>query len=335
MSRNSILATVGTTIILAIQFTTPVCAQGFGSFSGGGLGGGGAYNSGTTRQYPTTHEWNIGAGVEDQPLSPEAALSVIKIIGTAEQRVDPEQIRVVLAVTSEGDTAEECRKKLTDRTQKVIVDWKGLKISEQNIVEDFISVLPRYEWKLEQDFQGWSSVRRQELAGYRMQSNLHVAVANEAEAMKAIDAAFRHGHAEVVTFDYWSSDLDRHKEEVRAKAVAAAKKKAELLLAVFEERPRAINVQESTSVYFPQSLYKTYENVLEEEVSDYGRDRPVLIKQYRPKMTFYHGLTSRADVRPKDLPMRPEIAVVSTVRIYYQSPAEGPAVPGSSSRFGY
>ena len=115
-------------------------------------------------------------------------------------------------------------------------------------------------------------------------------------------------------------------------AVAAAEKKADTLLAVFDERPKAVNVQESTPIFFPSSLYKTYENVLEEEVTNYHSGEPPMIKAYRPKVTFLHGLSSRADTRPKELLMRPEIAIVSTVRIYYRFPAGGNAVSNSDGR---
>ncbi len=45
------------------------------------------------------------------------------------------------------------------------------------------------------------------------------------------------------------------------------------------------------------------------------------IKSYRPKMTFFDGLKSEADVRPANVSLKPTIAVISTVRLYYQSPA--------------
>lgn len=190
------------TFVFGTQMMSQACAQGFGS-SGG-------YNSGSDNKYESTYEWE--PGTDDDPLDPESALSVIKITGTAEQRVVPEQIRVVFALTSEGETAEECRKLLTARIDGVMADWKSLNIPAENIVEDFISVLPRYGWGLSENFEGWSRVRLQKHVGYRMQINLHVAVKTEADAMAAIDRAFRNGQAEIVTFDYWSSDLDRQKD---------------------------------------------------------------------------------------------------------------------------
>lgn len=157
-----------------------------------GFGGAGGFGSGNNRRYESTHEWQPGA--DDNPLNPESALSVIKITGTAEIRVVPDQIRLVVAVTSEAETADQCRNLVRKQVAGIVGDWKQLNIADENIVEDFISVLPRYEWNLI-DKEGWGRVRMQQQSGFRMQTNLHVAVPTEAAAMDAIDRAFRHGNA--------------------------------------------------------------------------------------------------------------------------------------------
>ncbi len=261
-------------------------------------------------------DWSIGP-----PLDSDSALNFITIDGTAQLRMPPEEIRVVLAITSEAETAAECQQANAERIEAVRAGWKEMEIDEENIVEDFISVLPVYEWRLaERDDQ---EVRIQQREAYRMQTNLHLAVETEQQAMDAIGRAFQEGVTDIVTFGYWSSHLEEKQVKVRERALEAAKTKAKVLLAVFDEHPPVINVQENTTVFFPHALYQTYENVLEERVDwgPRGRDLPT-IRAYRPKMTFFNGLDTQADVRPDGLPMRPEIAVVSTVRLYYQSPAE-------------
>lgn len=208
-----------------------------------------------------------------------------------------------------------------DKTQTTAIreDWLKLGILEQEIVEDFISVLPRYEWtagKWEEE-----NIRIQAHNGYRMQSNLYVAVDDEASAMRAIDAAFRHGLAEVVTFDYWTADLTEQKQKAMKAALKQAQEKADILLSVFgDEPPPIINIQEQKQVVFPRSLYHTYENVLEEDFLGRYWEERARIKAYRPKMTFYQGVISQVDGIPAELPLRPEISIVSQVLIYYKSP---------------
>jgi uncharacterized protein YggE len=300
---------VATVVLFGGLDSGAVHAQGFGG--GGSLSGGHSSDQGG--------HWI--PKMESPLLEPQFALNYITIDGTAELRVEPEGIRLVLAITSEAETADRCQELNADQVQAVIGAWSDLNVPEDHIVEDFINLLPIYEWRLAE--RDGTQFRVQQRSGFRMQSNLHLAVESEADAMAAINRAFQQGVTEIVTLDYWSSDLDERKKEARAAAVAAAKEKAETLLSVFDAPPRVINIQESTTVFSPQSLYRTYENVLEEEVQYPGslRDRPT-IRAYRPKMTFFHGLQSRSDRRPPGPAMRPEIAVVSTVRIYYESPAD-------------
>ena len=281
-----------------------------------GIGGGGGYVGSRSSDDTFEARWE---GIPT--LRPEAALKFITIEGTAEIRVAPEEIRVVLAITSEGTTADECQTKNENQIKAVLEEWTELRIPDECIVTDFINVLPRYEWRSE-DRDG-QKVGIQKLAGYRMQTNLHVLVKTEQQAMTAINRAFQHGVTDIVSFDYWSSQLDEQKLNARRAALEIAKQKADTLLAVFDEPPKVINIQESTAACFPRSMYRTVENVLEEKSEFLGRrqDAPQF-KAYRPKMTFLDGLQSQSDDRPAGIVMRPEIAVVSTVRLYFQSPAD-------------
>ncbi len=300
------------TVIMVVPHWT--WAQGGGGY--GGYGGGGMYGSGT--------QSDVGSGyVSTFPsnLRSEEALNFITIEGSAVTRLMPEEIRVVMAVISEDETADACQKKVDDRVAKVTQGWRDISIPRDKIDSDFIAVLPRYEWRLvERDGE---TIRMQKLAGYRMQTNLHVSVSTEAKAMKAIYKAFQSGVTDIITFDYWSPKLDEQKDKVRESAVAAARKKAELLLDVFADTPKVINVREKTTVHFPNTLYQTFQNVLEEQTESWNsrRDKP-MIKAFRPKMTFLSTIQGEFDVRPKKVMMKPEIVVTSRVQLIYQSPAE-------------
>lgn len=303
----------GAVLLAAFLIPSSVSAQGMG----GGMGGMGAF-SGSSRS-GSEGKWSPGSNLPE--LTSLESVTMISVDGTADIRVEPEEIRVVLAITAEGETVQECQEEIAQRVENVVEAWQELKIAEENIVEDFINVLPRYEWGIvERDGQKFRIQKRE---GYRMQTNLHVAVKTEKEAMAAIKRAFEQGVTDIVTFDYWSSQVDDARNKAREAALEAAKEKAKTLHTVFNEPPKVINVQEATEVFPPHSLYRTYENVLEEEVRHDNQWSSIpTIKAYRPKMTFFHGLQSNSDRRPAGAPMRAEIAVVSTVRIYYQSPSD-------------
>lgn len=257
-------------------------------------------------------------------LNPEVAQGYITLEGQAELRIEPTEIRVVLAVTAEGETPGECHRQVAQRLSGLKAAWIELGIDPDNMFEDFIAVLPRYDYEIQ-------SLRGQEVAvekkvGYLMQTNAHLAVASNAEAMRAIGVAFEQGVSDIIAFDYWSKELDEARERARAEAVQAARRKADVLLgALFEDRPPVINLQEDTRVYFPESLYESFVNTSDAEYrAGYSRRGVPEIRTFRPKNTYYRGLYPDADIQSKDLPMRPQISVVATVRLYFQSPAEPP-----------
>ena len=127
-------------------------------------------------------------------------MPLISIGGSAERRLTPEKLRLVIAMTVEAETAAQCRDELNDLSAKIRKDWVGkLKIPEANITEDFIALLPTYDWTKALDGDAYREVQ----SGFRLQTNLHVAVDNDTVAVQAIDAAFAYGSVSVVTFDYW------------------------------------------------------------------------------------------------------------------------------------
>jgi uncharacterized protein YggE len=260
-------------------------------------------------------------------LQRDIAESYIAIDGRAEIRIQPTEIRCVLAVTSESETAAECQKAVDATIENLRAAWLKMGVPKENIVADFIAVLPRYEWNLEK--RGNLNAGIEKRVGYRMQTNLHLAVPSDEQAKAAIDLAFAQGVTDIIAFDYWSKELDEVKVKAQREALQAAKSKANLLFeGLFENKPPAINLQEQTVVHYPEALYQSFENVDREYATAPSfRDVP-FIHAHRPKNTYYRGLYPHSDVQARDLPMRPEISVVSTVRIYYESPAAVKRVKG-------
>ena len=254
-------------------------------------------------------------------LGREVVESFIAIDGRAEVRLPPTEIRIVLAVTSEGKTAQECQTAIDAAIAQLKTVWSRMGIPAEKIVEDFIAILPVYEWSIEE--RSGVDVGVEKSAGFRMQTNIHVAVPDDSTAARALNAAFAQEVTDIIAFDYWSKELDKIKVEARKQAVKAAREKADLLLtALFDTAPPVINVQEETTVVYPESLYQSFTNTYEQDVSMSGwrRDIP-FIRAYRPRNTYYRGLDFDGDVRAPELPLRPEISVVSTVRLYFESGA--------------
>jgi uncharacterized protein YggE len=261
------------------------------------------------------------AGTPDLPLlDRKTAETYIAIDGRAEVRVPPTEIRIVMAVTSEAATARECQEAIDKQIDGLKGAWTKIDIRGEHVVVDFIAVLPRYQWQVEE--QSGVEVGVENKVGYRMQTNVHLAVPDEAKAREALTVAFEQNVTDIIAFDYWNHDLDEAKRQAREEALQAVRRKADVLLAAaFEERPRAINVQEATNVRYPESLYHSFTNAVADDVTPAWRRDIPFIRAARPRNTYYRGNYPNADIQPGELPMRPEISVVSTVRLYFESPA--------------
>ncbi len=268
--------------------------------------------------------WVAGGNATGLPhLDPKIAEGYITIDGRAELRVQPTEMRIVLAVTSEAETAQKCQQAIDATVERLRAAWSKLGIAPENIVVDFIAVLPRYEWTIEKHDRAEVGVEKK--VGFRMQTNVHLAVQKDSQAQAALGLAFEQGVTDIIAFDYWSKDLDDIKVKAREQALKAARGKSDALLGgLFHDPLPVINVQEQTTVQYPESLYHTVAQQEGETVREWNRDIP-FIHAYRPRQSYYRGLYSDGNVQPKELAMKPEISVTSTVRLYFKSPASADA----------
>ena len=265
---------------------------------------------------------STGVQAELAELTPERAQSYIVVEGKSVLSVQPTAIRIVLAITHEAKTSKECKTSIERKIAELVPLWKQVGVEEGKIVEDFISILPQYEFEAKK--LGDQPVAMEKKTGFLTQTNIHLAVKNDAEAMKVLDVAFENGITDIIGFDYWSEELDRKKQEVRAKAMQVAKEKSKLLLdGLFEKTPGVINVQEKTIVVKPEEMYQSFVNdsSANYQTNYWSRKSMPMVRLARPKNTYYRGNLPNADTQAEKLPMRSELSVVSTVRIYYESPA--------------
>lgn len=262
---------------------------------------------------------NLAANSGIPAMTPEVVQGFITVDGKAELRVKPTKIRIVIAVSAEADTPQNCQAKMEQKIASLKLGWQQLGIRESDVVDDFIAVLPRFEFDIEKRQTGNVAIEKK--SGFLMQSNLHVAVKTDEQAMQVIRVAFSNNVSDIIAFDYWNDQIDEIKKQARAAAIAVAKAKSDTILSVFDKRPALINVAESTQTVFPKTLYESFENSNDQKYS-FGRssrDTPV-IRTFRPKNTYYRGLFFDGDLQPDQLPMKSEISVVSTVKLYYESP---------------
>ncbi len=256
-------------------------------------------------------------------LLPSSDLSIEKYMqfeGKVELRLKPDQIRIIVAITAEGETSSICNGKVAEKLAAVREGLSSSGVDKDSITDDFISVLPRYTF--EDGKLGLRQITKEVLTGYRMQTNLHIRVANEKEARSVIGKLFEMDVTDIIGFDYGSEEMEAAKLEALAQAAEKAKQKSALLLTMFDEKPRLINVRSTTQTVLPQEMYRSFRaDESDQYVQNWRNDRPVL-RAFRPKNTYYSGYEdSTVDRQPKTLPMNCEISIVGTVKLFYESPA--------------
>lgn len=297
--RKGILA-----LILILAIIPIINAQ-----SSGSRGGVNSYPYGQSRQ-PTGPAYVVDQRIEDY----------IKVDAKVEIRVKPDQIRIVLAVSENAKTAPECEEKVFSKVEKLKTAFTELGVKPEDIVDDFIAVLPRYEYVIKEIESGKAAVET--LMDYGMQSNLHIKVPDDALALSVIRAAFKLGVTDIIAFDYWSKELDTVKQNALAAAIEKANTKAKLVLGqTFGDMPTPINVEASTKLIMPDSLYQSFNNSFSQTLTQHYRGNLPVITAFRPKNTYYKGhVDLSSDQQPDTVSMHCEISVVSTVKLFFASP---------------
>ena len=113
--------------------------------------------------------------------------------------------------------------------------WAKMGIAPGSVVVNFIAVVPRYAWSVRKPNKMEVGVEKK--VGYRMQTNIHLAVQKDSTAQTAVPTDFEEV-TDIIAFDYWSGDLDGIKVKARQQAVKAARGKADALFAAFStDRP--------------------------------------------------------------------------------------------------
>ena len=257
-------------------------------------------------------------------LTVNEAQNLITVDGSSEIRVKPTQIRLVMAAVSEAETANECQTKAAELVQRIASGWQALGIAKESIFEDFISILPVHEF--EETTWKELTVLREVLVRYRFQTNLHVQLTDNEQARRALKVAFESGVTDIVSLDYWSPDLESAKSKALQQAIAVARNKSRILFdpELFPKKPNLVNIAESARVILPREMYTSYTNTIEQSASiPYNwRENIPRVMAARPKTTYYRGPVLTGDSLSTQLPMEPEISVVSKVKLYFESPSE-------------
>jgi uncharacterized protein len=143
----------------------------------------------------------------------------VSVSGTGKVTYVPNLVYVSAGVSSEGKTANEAWQKNEEVVKKLFDVLKTFGIDPKDMKTTGLSIAPRYVTHTD---------REPELVGYTATYDLNVTVRKLDEAGRVLDGLADNGANRHMSLAFGHSDIDKMMDEVRMKAAADARKKAEL-----------------------------------------------------------------------------------------------------------
>lgn len=139
--------------------------------------------------------------------------------GEGKALVKPDIARVSVGVTSNGATVKEAQNQLNASINKVSDAIKKLDIESKDVQTTNYSIYPQSDYR-----QGGVP----KIIGYQANTNLSIVVRNIDKANDVLDAATANGANQIGGISFDVDDKTKPQNEARVKAVAEAKKKAQM-----------------------------------------------------------------------------------------------------------
>jgi len=205
--------------------------------------------------------------------SPTQTPPSITVSGNGKVVYVPDVGYVHVGVSSNGWTAAEAWKKNAEIVKKIFAELKKQGIDEKDLKTSNISVQPRYEYKKDE---------QPKFLGYTVSYDLSVTVRKLDQMGELLDTAVEAGANTNVSISFGCSKIDELVDEARAKAVAEARKKANLYVTGAGARLGDV-LGISDTPYAPQYQRYNIEPMMVKEAKD---NLPVMAGQQELTITL-------------------------------------------------
>jgi uncharacterized protein YggE len=178
----------------------------------------------------------LSAAAAEEPRS-------VQVNGEGVVKVEPDQVKLQFGIESNDRVLVKAKDDNTARTKKLLDTLKALGVASKDIQTGFVQINPRYEY----------ANNRQVLVGYTAMKQLSVTLKDLQNYGKVLNGVIEAGADHVNGVQFESSKADELKDEARKRAVADAKRKAQLLAGELNQKVGVpLSIQESEApVYQP------------------------------------------------------------------------------------
>ena len=160
----------------------------------------------------------------------------ILVSGAAVVNVTPDRVLIQLGVQSNGVTVSEVESANTRAIRQVLQALRGQGIAEKDLATDWYVIDPIYE-----DYDSLF------IKGYRINNLVAVTLREVRKVSPVIAAALKAGANQVVSVEFYTSQLRAYRDQARALAMKAAGEKAAALAAAAGARTGCVlSIQEDS-----------------------------------------------------------------------------------------
>lgn len=169
--------------------------------------------------------------------------SKISVTGTGEVRVSADTAIISLGVNVRDKDVLKAQQKVNEIIAAIRTALIEKGVKEENINTDFINIYPLYDYSSDQE----------QLSAYNANSSIAIKVTDMDSVGTLIDVSFATGANTLNGISFSASDTEDAKAEAMKKAVADAKKKAEVLAEASSLKISGIEVITEGGVYSYQN----------------------------------------------------------------------------------
>lgn len=145
----------------------------------------------------------------------------IRVSGSAEVKVAPDEIRLSVAVETRSETLDPAWRENDEKTARVLKFLKEAGIKEKDVQTDYINIQPDYDY---------NNRPRIIPSAYIVQKSIQIRLTNTTNFQAVLTGILTNGVNRVNDVDFRTTQLRKFRDEARAMAIRAAKEKAGALV---------------------------------------------------------------------------------------------------------
>ncbi|MBR6165251.1 MAG: SIMPL domain-containing protein [Clostridia bacterium] len=221
-------------------------------------------------------------------LSSAAALAETKITvnGTGEVRVSADTAIISLGVNARDKDVLKAQQQVNETIAAIRAALIEQGVKEENINTDFINIYPLYDYSNDQE----------QLAAYNASSTLAIKVTDMESVGALIDVCFAAGANTLNGISFSASDTEEAKTEAMKKAVADAKKKAEILAEASGLKITGIEIISEGGVYsYQNNVGNVYARGMDDVVEEAEADAGTVVQSAKLIVSASVSITFEAD----------------------------------------